>query len=302
MPTASAICESLQSPGPGGLFRGSTFDIAADLRYRVLKRSTMLLNIHALSSSRQTILSESFEAHPGVSWEEFPLETGENRYIRLDTGDVDSLSIRYRVRVETRTQMIGHDEIREVPVSRIDRTAIPYLFPSRYCQSDRIGRLADKLFDGIADPYDKAVAVADWIHDNIDYLSGSTDSATSAFDTVTQRAGVCRDFAHLGIAMCRAMSIPARYFTGYACGMEPPDFHACFEACVGNRWFIFDPTRRAPLNGLVRIAHGRDAADASLATIFGAMQMESLEVSCTSEDFQPLAAEDLAHHAILSQS
>ena len=87
-------------------------------------------------------------------------------------------------------------------------------------------------------------------------------AATSAFDTVTQRAGVCRDFAHLGIAFCRALSIPARYFAGYACNMQPPDFHACFEACIGNRWFIFDPTRRAALNGLVRIATGRDAADA----------------------------------------
>ena len=96
----------------------STFDIAADLRYRVLKRSNMLLNIHALSSARQTILSESFEVSPDVGWEEFPFETGENRYIRLDTGDADSLSIRYRVRVETRTRMIDHDEIRDVPVSR----------------------------------------------------------------------------------------------------------------------------------------------------------------------------------------
>jgi transglutaminase-like putative cysteine protease len=116
---------------------------------------------------------------------------------------------------------------------------------------------------------------------------------------VTQRAGVCRDFAHLGIAFCRALSIPARYFAGYACNMQPPDFHACFEACIGNRWFIFDPTRLAALNGLVRIATGRDAADASVATIFGRLRMTGMSVSCVSNNFKPLCAVDLAGQAIL---
>ena len=179
------------------------------------------------------------------------------------------------------------------------RSAITYLFPSRYCQSDRLGRLAIKMFGGISHPYDQVVAIADWIFNNIDYLSGATDAETSAFETVTQRAGVCRDFAHLGIAFCRALSIPARYFAGYACHMEPPDFHACFEACIGNRWFVFDPTRLSALNGLVRIATGRDAADASVATIFGLMQLTGIAVSCVSHDFKALNADDLAGHAIL---
>ena len=143
------------------------------------------------------------------------------------------------------------------------------------------------------------VAIADWIFENIDYISGATDAETSAFDTLTQRAGVCRDFAHLGIALCRALSIPARYFTGYACHMQPPDFHACFEACIGNRWFIFDPTRLAALNGLLRIATGRDAADASVATIFGRMRMTGMAVSCVSNDFTPLGPADLSGQAIL---
>ena len=86
-------------------------------------------------------------------------------------------------------------------------------------------------------------------------MRGSTNSDTSAYDTVTQRAGVCRDFAHLGIALCRALNIPARYFTGYAYELDPPDFHACFECYLGGRWMVFDATRLAHLNGLVRIAH-----------------------------------------------
>jgi transglutaminase-like putative cysteine protease len=275
------------------------FQINAELHYEVLQRSAVLLNLHALATRDQALLDERLEITPGVVWEEFPLRTGENRYIRLDTGEAKLLDISYSVVADTRITKVGHHEIHNVPIAELRRTAIPYLFPSRYCQSDRLGRFAAKHFGGISHHYDQVVAIADWIFENIDYLSGHTDTATSAFDTVTQRAGVCRDFAHLGISLCRALSIPARYFTGYACFMQPPDFHACFEACIGNRWFIFDPTRLASLNGLVRIATGRDAADASVATIFGSMQLTGMSVSCVSDTFQPLGPTDLAEHAIL---
>ncbi|WP_035613240.1 transglutaminase family protein [Haloferula sp. BvORR071] len=277
----------------------STFQINAELHYQVLQRSTMLLNIHPLATGNQKLTDEHFSITPGVRWEEFPLETGENRYIRLDTGDVTQLDIVYSVMAETKYAMVSHEEIHDVSVAQLRRSAIPYLFPSRYCQSDRLWQLAFKEFGAIDHPYDQVVAISDWIFKNIDYISGSTDAATSAYDTITQRSGVCRDFAHLGIALCRALSIPARYFTGYACFMEPPDFHACFEACIGNRWFVFDPTRLAALNGLVRIAIGRDAADSSVATIFGSMQMTGMSVSCVSRDFQALGPEDLAGQAIL---
>jgi len=281
------------------MLQAMAFQINAELKYDVLMRSTVLLSIHALATQNQKLRRESFKVTPGVVWEELPVGTGENRYIRLDTGDTTKLEVSYAVMAETRHAMVSHEEIQGIPVSEIRRSAISYLFPSRYCQSDRLGRLAMKMFGGINHPYHQAVAIADWIFENIDYLSGATDAATSAFDTVTQRAGVCRDFAHLGIAFCRALSIPARYFAGYACNMEPPDFHACFEACIGNRWIIFDPTRRAPLNGLIRIATGRDAADAAVATIFGQMHMTGMSVSCVSDQFQPLSAADLAGRAIL---
>jgi len=275
------------------------FQIAAELHYEILERSTVLLNIHALSSPHQTIHSELFEVTPGVEWEEMPVEAGENRYIRLMTGDDPRLDIYYSATVSTQHTMISHGEIQPVSIARLARSAIPYLFPSRYCESDRLGRMAMHEFGEIGNPYDQVVAISDWIFENIDYLSGSTDTATSAFDTVTQRAGVCRDFAHLGIAFCRALSIPARYFAGYACLMEPQDFHACFEACIGNRWYVFDPTRLAALNGLVRIATGRDAADASVASIFGRIKLTQMAVSCTSEDFQPLGPSDLLGQAIM---
>ena len=135
--------------------------------------------------------------------------------------------------------------VEATPVAELKASAIPYLFPSRYCQSDRLSRLAWDLFGKIENPHKQVVAISDWIHDNVEYLRGSTNSMTSAYDTVTQRTGVCRDFAHLGIALCRALNIPARYFSGYAYKLDPPDFHACFECFIGGSWVVFDATRLA---------------------------------------------------------
>jgi len=268
------------------------FLIQAEVRYSVFQRSTALLNIHALHTPGQILSDESFTLDPRVACEEFVSQTGENRYIRLDTEGATALDVRYSVRAQTHPTVVPSEEINAIPIARLDREALPYLFPSRYCQSDRLGRLAWKMFGDLPHPFQKASALTQWIRENVEYISGSSDASTSAFDTVTQRAGVCRDFAHLGIALCRALSIPARYLTCYAYQLSPPDFHACFEACIGNRWFVFDATGLAPLNGLVRIANGRDAADASIATIVGNMRCDSLNIDITheGEPFTPFHA------------
>lgn len=265
------------------------FNVKAEMSYQVLRPSTLVLNVHALRNSSQTILQEAFSVKPFVRCEEFQSASGENRFVRLETGKVKKIQLAYSATVETHLKTVSRQDMEAVPVSKLNQAVIPYLFPSRYCQSDRIGRLAWKTFGDLAHPYQKVVAISDWIFGNVEYLRGFTNSETSAYDTITQRAGVCRDFAHLGIALCRALTIPARYFAGYACQMNPPDFHACFEAYIGDRWFIFDPTRLAPLNGLVRIGTGRDAADASVASLFGWIQGQNMQVSCTSNDpkFKP---------------
>jgi len=110
-------------------------------------------------------------------------------------------------------------------------------------------------------------------------VAGSTDARSSACDVLVQRAGVCRDFAHVALTLCRALSIPARYVSGYAVGLNPPDFHGFFEAYLGTRWYLFDATRMAPRDGLVRIGTGRDAADAAFATVIGAATLKDMTVS-----------------------
>lgn len=256
------------------------FKVSCNLDYAINFPSTLILNVHAQRSASQAILEERFTVEPHVKVEEFTADETSNRFVRLETGRKKQLSISYEATVDCQYQVIAANKIDYTPVIEMDRKAIPYLFPSRYCQSDRLSRLAWDMFGKIANPYEKVVAIVDWIHANVEYVRGSTNSETSAYDTVTQRTGVCRDFAHLGISLCRALNISARYFSGYAFELEPPDFHACFEAYIGGQWLIFDATRLSHLNGLVRIGAGRDAADAAVASIFGRVTCRQMSIDC----------------------
>jgi transglutaminase-like putative cysteine protease len=149
-----------------------------------------------------------------------------------------------------------------------------YLMPSRYCESDVMSRVAQQLFGHLSPGLSRVRAVESWIHESILYLPGFSNSTTTAQEVFVQRAGVCRDFAHLGITLCRALNIPARLVVGYVHFDEPPqDFHAVFEAWLDNQWVLFDGTKMAPIDRLVRVGTGRDAKDVAFATIFGGVQM-----------------------------
>jgi len=256
------------------------FNVSCELEYAVKFPSTLILSVHAQRNASQTVLKEQFVVEPKVRVSEFTPEGTDNRFVRLETGRYRKLSIAYSAAVECDYQTYPAGAVEATPVSELSGAEIPYLFPSRYCQSDRLSRLAWDLFGSIENPHQKVVAISDWIHENVEYLRGSTNSMTSAYDTVTQRTGVCRDFSHLGIALCRALNIPARYFSGYAYQLDPPDFHACFECFIGGSWVVFDATRLAFLNGLVRIGTGRDAADAAVASIFGSVRATKMVVDC----------------------
>lgn len=257
------------------------FKIHSDVTYQVLSPTTFIFNIHALRTPSQHIIEESLVVTPSIAIEEFSYNSGSSRFVRLMANANTYFSMSYTATVDTYCKVIDQGKaFQTVPVVELDGDIIPFLFPSRYCQSDKLQKLAYKEFGKIENVYSKVLAITDWIYNNVEYISGSTNSQTSAFDTITERAGVCRDFAHLGIALCRALSIPARYFTGYAFKLYPPDFHACFEAYIEGNWIIFDATRLVPLNGLVKIATGRDAADAAVASIFGNALSTNINVEC----------------------
>ena len=266
------------------------FNVFTEMGYTVQSAGTLLLNISALRSAHQTILEESFAVDPYIKVEELLSANGENRLIRFEVENEQKVKVIYKATVDNYYTLSDHEHEAEIPVAQFDTSILPYLNPSRYCQSDKLYRLANNMFGHIHNPFSKVIALTDWIHTNVQYQSGSSNAQTSAYDTVTQQTGVCRDFAHLGIALCRALTIPARYFTGYAYKLQPADFHACFEAYLGGEWVIFDATKLVPINGLVKIATGRDAADTALANIFGGVTFTSMIVSCelAEDNFEPI--------------
>jgi transglutaminase-like putative cysteine protease len=265
------------------------FNVSAKLTYEVLASTTVILNIHAVRSKAQAVLSESFTVEPYYKTEELTILHNENRYIRFEVPKAETINISYNALIDTSFRKTAANLLYDVPVMQLDSSVLPYLSPSRYCQSDKLFRFANSRFGKIDNAFEKVLALTNWIYDNVEYLSGSTDSQTSAYDTVTEQAGVCRDFAHLGIALCRALSIPARYFTGYSYLLNPCDFHACFEAFLGNEWVLFDATKLSPLNGMVKIATGRDAADTAIATTFGNVNCTFISAGCelAADKFRP---------------
>jgi transglutaminase-like putative cysteine protease len=243
------------------------FSLGSELVYEVTERATMILNIEAQRVPNQRIVSETLTVSPHFDHETHEVPETLNRYRRM-VFNAGTYTIRYEAEVEVTPQMEQPVGIEQIPVEDLPLEVINHLFPSRYCQSDKLARFAWRTFGNMGG-YDKVNAICNWIFDNVDYLAGSSDGSTSAYDTFTLRAGVCRDFAHLGITFCRALGIPARFVSAYGYKLEPQDFHAVFEAYLGGRWYLFDATRLSPADGIVRIGVGRDAADTSFSTFYG---------------------------------
>ncbi|WP_419699200.1 transglutaminase-like domain-containing protein [Mucilaginibacter sp. NFX135] len=266
------------------------FNVFTQMQYEAQSEGTLVLNIHALRTPNQLVLSEELTIDPYHKAEELTAIQGESRLMRVELTEPCALKITYRALVDNCYELYDFSDLPEALVSQLPAHVLHYLNPSRYCQSDKLYRLAHNLFGHITNPFEQVATLTNWIHQNVQYLSGYSNAQTSAFDTVTEQVGVCRDFAHLGIALCRALTIPARYFTGYAYHLKPADFHACFEAYLGSSWVLFDATRLVPLNGLIKIATGRDAADTAIANIFGDINFTTMEVSCElveAENFEP---------------
>jgi transglutaminase-like putative cysteine protease len=154
---------------------------------------------------------------------------------------------------------------RSEPVVGSELETISYLRPSRYAESDSLTPMARSEFSGL-EGYPLVQAITDWVFEHITYASRSSQPTDSASNTLTSRRGVCRDFAHVTIALLRAMEIPARMVSVYAPGLSPMDFHAVTEAYVDGAWWVIDSSRLAPRQSLLRIATGRDAADTAWLT------------------------------------
>jgi transglutaminase-like putative cysteine protease len=258
------------------------YKVECHLDYEVQAAGTpFVFNIEAQRRAGQTVVEEQLSLSQDLTPERITLPESGNRYLRIQA-DQGKLTVHYQAVVDLAPLEVVPAEVREMPAGRLPFEVVMHTYPSRYIESDLLSQFAQKEFGQLPPGYQRVVAICNWIHDHLDYLPGSSDEKTSARDTLLQRQGVCRDFAHLAIAFCRALGIPARFVSAFAWRLSPPDFHAVMEAWLegpeGGAWFLFDPTRKAAADGLVRIGVGRDAAEVAFCAPYGAVTYGKPEV------------------------
>jgi transglutaminase-like putative cysteine protease len=238
--------------------------------------SPLILMLHPRSGLGQWVVQENYRFEPNIPVVEY-LDSYGNLCQRLLTPQ-GMFQVKTTVVVETSDTIDTQPGAAFTPVQELPDYALQFLLPSRYCQSDLLDNLANEIVAGIASAYDQAEAIRNWIYTHIEYRYETSNASTSAIETVKTRLGVCRDFVHLGMALCRSLTIPARMVVGYLYQLEPMDLHAWFEAFVGGRWYTFDATQPQPQGNRIAIAYGRDAADVALATQFGLLTLTEMKV------------------------
>lgn len=243
------------------------------LKYVALEPATFILNVEPTQAQpgHQRVVREQVDILGDTDVVERSLATEGTRLLRFEaTGPVEIVS-RFTVDIDHHTPPA--EALIELRPRYLPLDVLPYLLPSRYCESDTLMVEARQRFGAMPSGYGRVAAIAEWVRTSVAFRSGTSHSQTSAVDILRQREGVCRDFAHLMIALCRALNIPARFVTGIDYGADPalgpPDFHAYVEVFLSQRWYLFDPTGISPTTGLVRLGTGRDASEAAFATIFG---------------------------------
>jgi transglutaminase-like putative cysteine protease len=275
-----------------------------ELVYEVLAPTEFIFNVHAQNTAQQNVLSESVTLTPDVPFTVEREPAAGNRLLRT-RGEPGEFRVRYEGRVEVAHYLRDPDAIVSGPISTLPAAVLRYLWPSRYCQTDHVQAMAWREFGHLQPGFAQAQAVTEWVRSRIRFQVGTSGVSTSALETYNQGAGVCRDFAHLTIALLRALNYPTRFVTGVDYGADqslgPPDFHSYAEAYIDDRWWLFDATGISPLTGLIRIGTGRDAADVAFATMFGSVRSGMPDVSFVAEE-DTAAGVTLPSHPALAVS
>lgn len=247
----------------------------AELRYYMAQPVDVLLAIEAAQLPDQVLIEDRLTIDGVGPLRAIEGEDGIGR--RTWMCAEGSFLARYEALIDVDRRQVSIDELPISPRRELPAEVIPYLWPSRYCESDRFEAFVEREFPG--DNHGaKILGMAHWIHEHVDYCIGSSDGRTSAVDVFVSRQGVCRDFAHLLVSFARAAGVPARLVSAYAWDLNPPDFHAVVEVWLAGDWYLVDATQLAPLDGLVRIAVGRDATDIAFMTVFGSADMVEQQI------------------------
>ena len=254
------------------------FSIRTDLLYLATQPCDLLLQIEAVSDASQHCQDVCISLPPGVISRQISGEEniGTRRWIQTGT----QFECTYEARVDVIRAQPPLGALATAPVSKTPSDVTKFLMASRYCHPEAFFNFVPTLFAGLEGGA-LIGALRDWIEINFAYDSGASDATTTATDSFMRRAGVCRDYAHVLIAMARAAGIPARFVSAYAPDVTPQDFHAVAEVYLEGAWYLVDATGMAQPNETVRIGVGRDAADVSFMTSYGRMELKKQAVTVT---------------------
>ena len=256
------------------------FNLALDLA----QPTTILTMVDVHSDCRHAIVGETeFELSPASSTARFIDRDGN--VVRQVSAQGGSLALRLEGVFRTDGRRDEVDRTADAwPVSELPREALPYLRPSRYCETELLSDLAWQSFGAIAGGWAKVEAICDFVHERLTFGYPHARPTRTASEALAEGVGVCRDFTHLAVALCRCLNIPARYCNGYLGDIgvppdpAPMDFNAWFEVFLGGRWFTFDARHNQPRIGRILIARGRDAADVPMITTFGSHALTRFKV------------------------
>jgi len=252
--------------------------VSSRIDFQVAEKAVIVLSVAAAGGGR-----------PGIPSHTRGRDLGDGQF--LVEAPEGSLHVTYEADVRPSDGDLPSTEVEEIVAMR----------PSRYCPSDRLVGYAESRFIRYTEKTDRVRAICAHVHRHLVYEAGSSDAHTDAADTLLSGRGVCRDYAHLVVTLCRAVDVPARVASVYAPGLSPMDFHLVVETALDGSWRVWDATRLAPRQSLVRIATGRDAADVAFATVLsGRADLTSLEITAVADGDLPV--DDHESLATLTQS
>jgi transglutaminase-like putative cysteine protease len=247
------------------------------LRVTATAETPLVAMLRPRSGQAQWIVSDRYELTPWVPTTEY-VDSYGNLCQRLVLQPGDS-HIEVEVTMQVEAQIAVAPDAPQTPIEQLPDDALLYLLQSRYCPSDKMQEKAREIVGDAQPGYPQVEKIRAWINSHLEYKYGVSDATTDAMDTLAHGAGVCRDFAHVGIALCRSLQIPARMVVGYLHALDPMDLHAWFEAFVGGRWYTFDATQEKPRGGRIVLAYGRDATDVAFISDYGQQPLEISEMN-----------------------
>jgi transglutaminase-like putative cysteine protease len=272
-----------QQPAPPVLLLDLAVRVGCELVYETSAPTPALVAFKARQDFFQRIPQESIEFGPKLTATEFQDDHDNTIYRMMLQPGVNTLRYDAIVMVSSvREDAAWLDE--PILPNHLTAPILRYTLPSRYCDSDKLLDFAWQKFGNLPQGLGRVRGICDWLHRNLEYRTGSGSPEISAHDVIQRGHGVCRDFAHAAVALCRTFNLPARYVSGYVpdIGFQSPgtpeDFHAYCEVYLGGRWQVFDARFNIPRTGRVRICAGYDAVNCAFTTLYGAAWLKHFEV------------------------